>query len=45
MEMNDQLHQQIVKLCEEGDRFAELQQMSEAIAFYQRALELVPEPK
>ena len=45
MEMNKQLHQQIVKLCEEGDQFAELQQMSEAIAFYQRALELVPEPK
>ncbi|MGG3193164.1 tetratricopeptide repeat protein [Priestia aryabhattai] len=45
MEMNKQLHQQIVKLCEEGDQFAELKQMSEAIASYQRALELVPEPK
>lgn len=45
MELNDQVYDQIVKLCNEGNIFVEKGENDKAIESYTGALDLVPLPK
>lgn len=45
MELDDQLHQEITRLCREGDGFAETGNYAEALGKYWAAFDLIPEPK
>lgn len=45
MELNDQVYDQIVRLCNEGDAFVEKGKDDKAIESYIAALDLVPLPK
>lgn len=45
MELDDQLHNEIVGLCSEGDQLVEIDKYNDAIEKYLKALKLVPEPK
>ncbi|TKI59747.1 hypothetical protein FC756_20445 [Lysinibacillus mangiferihumi] len=45
MELNDQVYDQIVQLCNEGNIFVERGQIANALDSYLAALDLVPLPK
>ncbi len=45
LELDDQVYEQILKLCEEGNTLTEKGQIIKAIESYTAALELVPLPK
>lgn len=45
MELDDNTHQQITRLSEQGDVFAENSAFDKAIKQYQDALKLLPDPK
>lgn len=45
MELNDEIYEQIVKLCEDADQLLEENQFEESIQKYADALDLVPNPK
>ena len=45
MNMEDEIYDRIVELCEEGDELVEEDCYPEAIIRYEAALELVPNPK
>lgn len=45
MEMSDELYDKILELTEEGDEYCEDENWEEAIKCFEKALELVPEPK
>lgn len=45
MELSDEIYDQIVELTEEGDELCEDEEWEEAIKCFEKALELVPEPK
>ncbi|MCM3356803.1 tetratricopeptide repeat protein [Psychrobacillus sp. MER TA 171] len=45
MELNDQVYDQIVHLCNEGNAYVEKGQVEKAIESYTVALDLVPLPK
>ncbi|MEC1180061.1 tetratricopeptide repeat protein [Metasolibacillus meyeri] len=45
MELNDQVYDQIVKLCNEGNAFVEQGKDDKAIEIFRAALDLVPLPK
>lgn len=45
MELDDRIHQQIVKLCSKGDQLFEKSQFDPALEEYTKALELLPNPK
>ncbi|NLW46056.1 MAG: hypothetical protein GXY86_01770 [Firmicutes bacterium] len=45
MELEDQLHAEIISLCSEGDQLVEINKYNEAIEKYIKALNLIPEPK
>ena len=44
-ELPQELHATIERLCAEGDQLAEAEKFEQAIALYNQAWELVPEPK
>ncbi|PNY81273.1 tetratricopeptide repeat protein [Deinococcus koreensis] len=43
-ELSDDLHAEVTRLCAEGDDLAEAEQFDAALATYQQALDLLPEP-
>jgi tetratricopeptide (TPR) repeat protein len=45
MELQDELYEEIVRLCSEGDELVDASKFNEAIEYYLKALELVPSPK
>jgi tetratricopeptide (TPR) repeat protein len=45
LELEDQLHAEIISLCSEGDQLVEINKYNEAIEKYIKALNLIPEPK
>lgn len=45
MELDDQVHNQIVKLCNLGDSQVEDNQFEKGIDNYLKALDLIPNPK
>lgn len=45
LELDDAIHAEITRLCEEGDRLAGHAQYEAAVAEYNKAWKLVPEPK
>ncbi|MDE6593556.1 MAG: hypothetical protein K2K57_10920 [Oscillospiraceae bacterium] len=45
MELNDKIYNQILKLCNKGDKLLEKSKFEAAIKQYTKALELVPHPK
>ncbi|MFJ7405398.1 MULTISPECIES: hypothetical protein [unclassified Lysinibacillus] len=45
MELNDQVYDQIVQLCNEGNTFVKSGQITNALGSYLAALDLVPLPK
>lgn len=44
-ELPDDIHQRVKKLCASGDEAASRREFKNAVTSYQRALELLPEPK
>ncbi len=44
-QLSDDVHGRVVDLCEKGDRLMEERDLSGAMAAYERALELLPDPK
>jgi len=45
LELNDQVYDQIVQLCNEGNTFVKSGQITNALGSYLAALDLVPLPK
>jgi tetratricopeptide (TPR) repeat protein len=45
MELQDDLYEEILSLCSEGDLLVEATMYDEAINLYKKALELIPNPK
>ncbi|MBS7566738.1 tetratricopeptide repeat protein [Mucilaginibacter sp. Bleaf8] len=45
MELPDEIYDRIIALSEKGDAYAENEQFASALAQYQQALALLPEPK
>jgi len=45
MELEDKLHKKIVSLCENGDLKIEKGKTKDGLTLYNKALDLVPEPK
>ena len=45
MELDDQVHAEITRLCQEGDRLAAEGEYGAAVEKYTVAMELLPEPK
>ena len=45
MELNENLYNQILELCEDGDTFVDVSNFESAIEKYLSALELLPHPK
>jgi tetratricopeptide (TPR) repeat protein len=45
MELQDDLYEEILSLCSEGDELVDTSKYDEAIELYLKALELVPSPK
>jgi hypothetical protein len=44
-ELPDKTHERVSALCERGDEFANADRLPEAVAAYQQAWELLPEPR
>ncbi|WP_059172937.1 tol-pal system YbgF family protein [Bacillus sp. FJAT-27445] len=45
MELQDEVYEQIVELCSQGDELVNNGEFEEAIELYSNALDLIPEPK
>jgi tetratricopeptide (TPR) repeat protein len=45
LELDESVYREVTRLCATGDQFAELGEYEEAVAEYNKAWELIPEPK
>jgi tetratricopeptide (TPR) repeat protein len=45
MELDDILYEQILELCDKGDKCLENEEFENAIKFFEKALDLIPNPK